>query len=278
MGDTLMCSTVAHELRRRGVKNIWLETRWKRDFSNQPVFDGVLDERYETEWLVEKLGGRVVYPRYARAVPDEDREIGPSSHILAEMCRQAGMVGEITARPYFEAPDEPTLKLPDKFIVIGVLGSHGVLTKNWYTERFQALAILLSQEFMLVQMGSDSEPLLPGVIDIRGRTDIREASAVLKKAQCFVGQVGGLMHLARAVECPSVVIYGGREAPQQSGYPVNINLVGRVPCSPCWIIKKCPHDMACMDLIQPVDVVAGVRQLLAHSPARPFPADKFVIE
>lgn len=278
MGDTLMCSTVAHELRRRGVKNIWLETRWNRDFSGQSVFDGVLKESYETEWLVERLGGRIVYPRYARVVPGEDREIGPSRHILAEMCREAGITGEITARPYFDAPAESSLKLPDKFIAIGVLGSHGVLTKNWFIERFQELGVLLNKEFMLVQMGSKSEPLLPGVIDLRGRTDVREASAVLKKAQCFIGQVGGLMHLARAVECPSVIIYGGREAPEQSGYSANINLVGPVPCSPCWIIKRCPYDMACMDVIEPVDVIAGLRRMLDRNPSRPLPADTFVIE
>lgn len=78
MGDTLMCSTVARELRRRGVGNIWLETRWPADFAGQSVFDGVLPESYESEWLVEKLGGRIVYPAYARAVPGEDREVAPS--------------------------------------------------------------------------------------------------------------------------------------------------------------------------------------------------------
>ncbi len=274
MGDTVMCSTVAHELRRRGVRNIWLETRWARDFQGQPGFDGVLPESYETEWLTEKLGGRIVYPAYARALPQEDREIPPAGHILGEMCRRSGLSGEITLRPYFAVSGEAAPELPRDFIAIGGLGDHAVPTKNWFADRFQALAALLGKEFQLVQLGAKAQPLLAGAVDLRGRTDLRQAAGVLQKARCFVGEVGGLMHLARAVDCPSVVIYGGREAPRQSGYAANINLVGQVPCAPCWIIKKCPHDMACMELIHPAGVFAAVKELLGRSPSRPLAAEK----
>lgn len=278
MGDTVMCSTVAHELRRRGVENIWLETRWPRDFAGQPAFDGVLPESYESEWLAEKLGGRVVYPSYTRAVPQEDREIAPSGHILGEMCRQAGILGEISLRPYFAATGEVPAGLPKDFIAISSLGGHAVLTKNWFLDRYQTLAALLGKKFRLVQLGSESQPLLDGAIDLRGRTDLRQAAAVLKRAACFVGEVGGLMHLARAVDCPSVVIFGGREAPRQSGYAANVNLVGQVPCSPCWIIKHCPHEMACMDLIQPTGVFAAVKDMVGRRSGEPLSVETMVVE
>ena len=278
MGDTVMCSTVAHELRRRGVKNIWLETRWARDFAGQSIFDGILPESYETEWLADKLGGRIVYPAYARALPQEDREIAPEGHILAEMCRQAGMTGKIAVRPYFEAGADLPSEVPKDFIAISSLGGHAVLTKNWFQDRFEALAALLGKEFQVVQLGAESQPLLAGAIDLRGRTDLRQAASVLKRARGFIGEVGGLMHLARAVDCPSVVIYGGREAPRQSGYAANINLVGQVPCSPCWIIKKCPHDMDCMDLIQPAAVFAAVKELLRRRVVRPLAAENEILD
>lgn len=278
MGDTLMCSTVAHELRRRGVENIWLETRWPADFAGQPAFDGVLPESYESEWLAEKLGGRIVYPAYARAVPGEDREVAPSGHILGEMCRQAGVLGEVSLRPYFDASGEAPPEIPRDFIAISSLGGHAVLTKNWFLDRYQALAALLGKEFRLVQLGAASQPLLAGAVDLRGKTDLRQAAAVLQRAACFVGEVGGLMHLARAVDCPSVVIFGGREAPRQSGYAANINLVGPVPCSPCWIIKHCPHEMACMEVIQPAAVFAAVKDLLVRRSGRPLIVEKTIVE
>lgn len=278
MGDTVMCTTVARELRRRGVKDIWLETRWVEDFAGQSMFDGVLPETYETEWLAEKLGGRIVYPAYARALPEEDREIAPAGHILGEMCRHAGIVGQIALRPYFEVSGGPYRGVPKDFIAISGAGGHAVLTKNWFQERYHALSGMLRHDLPLVQLGSPAEPPIAGADDLRGRTTLRQAASVLKQARCYVGEVGGLMHLARAVDCPSVVIYGGREAPAQSGYAANVNLAGKVPCSPCWIIKNCPHDMGCMDLIQPADVAAAVRKLLDSAPARPLQAETFVVE
>ncbi|MDE2510280.1 MAG: glycosyltransferase family 9 protein [Elusimicrobia bacterium] len=278
MGDTVMCTTVAHELRRRGMKDIWLETRWVEDFAGQSVFDGVLPESYETEWLAVTLGGRIVYPAYARALPAEDREIGPAGHILGEMCRQAGIVGRITLRPYFQAPGDGLRDLPEDFIAISGAGGHAVLTKNWFQERYHALSAMLRKDLRLVQLGSPSEPPIDGADDWRGRTTLRQAADVLKRARCYVGEVGGLMHLARAVDCPAVVIYGGREAPRQSGYVANVNLAGNVPCSPCWIIKNCPHEMGCMDLIRPADVAAAVRRLLDSCPGRPLHADSITLE
>jgi hypothetical protein len=277
MGDTLMCSTVAFELRRRGVKNVWLETRWPEDFAGQPEFDGVLPESYESEWLAEKLGGRVLYPAYASAAPGEDREIAPNGHILAEMCRRSGILGEVSIRPYFTVDETHAPPLPDEYIAIAGVGGHAVQTKNWYDDRFQSLSRLLETKLPLVQLGSAADRRLDGALDLRGKTDIRQAAAVLRRARCFVGEVGGLMHLARAVDCPSVVIFGGREAPRQSGYSANLNIVGRVDCSPCWIIKNCPNHMACMDNIRPESVASEVLGLLSRGVPRPLLTDKLVV-
>ncbi len=278
MGDTVMCTTVAHELRRRGVKNIWLETRWADDFADQSVFDGTMPQTYETEWFVQRLGGKIIYPAYARALLEEDREIAPQGHILGEMCRQSGALGEITLRPYFEVETKRYRHVPKDFIAISGVGAHAVLTKNWFQDRFHALAGILRKGIPLVQLGGLSEPLIAGADDLRAQTDLRQAARILKQARCYIGEVGGLMHLARAVDCPSVVIYGGREAPSQSGYSANINLTGKVSCSPCWIIKNCPHNMDCMNLIQPAEVAAAVKRLLDHAPSRPLQAEKIVVE
>ena len=47
------------------------------------------------------------------------------------------------------------------------------------------------------------------------------------------------MHMARAVDCPSVIVYGGRLRPDQIGYICNENLYNAVECSPCWLDTRC---------------------------------------
>jgi ADP-heptose:LPS heptosyltransferase len=80
----------------------------------------------------------------------------------------------------------------------------------------------------------------------------------------FIGLVGFLMHLARAVNTRSVIVYGGRELPSQSGYTCNENITHLLPCSPCWQWNRCAFEHACMTGIQSEAVLAAVRRQLAR--------------
>jgi ADP-heptose:LPS heptosyltransferase len=73
------------------------------------------------------------------------------------------------------------------------------------------------------------------------------------------------MHVARAVECPSVIVYGGREAPWQSGYVSNLNIYSELPCAPCWQADTCDYNRKCMDEISVERVVSGIRQMMTRS-------------
>jgi ADP-heptose:LPS heptosyltransferase len=81
----------------------------------------------------------------------------------------------------------------------------------------------------------------------------------MSQSLTFVGLVGFLMHLARSVDCRSVIVYGGREAPWQSGYSCNENLFTTLSCSPCWLWSKCDHGHRCMKEIEPQRVVTGIQ-------------------
>jgi ADP-heptose:LPS heptosyltransferase len=78
--------------------------------------------------------------------------------------------------------------------------------KEWLPERFQAVVNALSGQLNFVQVGSSGDPKLDNVIDLRGKTTLRQAAAVLARSRLFVGLVGGLMHLARAVDCSAVIV------------------------------------------------------------------------
>jgi ADP-heptose:LPS heptosyltransferase len=137
-------------------------------------------------------------------------------------------------------------------------------TTEWFPERFAEVVRAIPPGFEVIQLGGTDEPLLPGVRDLRARTGLREAAAILHASELFIGLVGLLMHLARAVDCPGVIVYGGRERPDQSGYAANLNLARSPECSPCWLWNTCDHAMKCMDAIPASEVIAAVRHRLGQ--------------
>ena len=118
---------------------------------------------------------------------------------------------------------------------------------------------------MTAPPGEHADRRLSGLHDLRGATTVRETAAILQNSRLYIGAVGFLMHLARAVDCPSVVVFGGREAPWQSGYICNVNLFSAVECAPCWRWNTCDLDRLCMRAIEPDDVIQGVERLLDQS-------------
>jgi hypothetical protein len=200
---------------------------------------------------------------------DEDDEmVPPRHHFITELCRCAGITGTVALRPYLVLTESEKRKWLSArgCIAVQSSGMGGKLpmrNKEWFPDRFQAVVNDLRKECEFVQLGSASDPPLQHVKDLRGRTSIRDAAAVLHHARFYIGNAGFLMHLARAVECPSVIVYGGREAPWQSGYACNINLSTALPCAPCWRFNKCDFERKCMTKITADDVVQGAQKLLA---------------
>lgn len=134
--------------------------------------------------------------------------------------------------------------------------------KNWYPERFLEVSKRLKEAYRLVQLGRSSDPALEVDLDLRGKIRPRAAAAVLASCSVLLCQVGFLMHAAAAVGTRAVVIYGGFEAPWESGYEQNINLYTKLPCSPCWLRGPCPYDKECMKQISVDEVMNSVSEAL----------------
>lgn len=271
-GDDLLCTTVLHELQKRSSRKIWM-------ISNHPeLFQGMGDAtRILPPTLRSDSLRRYRHLEYARYRSETDRSDPPARHIIAELCAKAGITGKVALRPYLHltAAEKADGQWAAGKIVIqssGLGGKFQMKNKQWPAERFQAVVDALRDEIDFVQIGSASDPLLAHVQDLRGKTTIREAASFLSNARLYVGNAGFLMHAARAVECPSVIIFGGREAPWQSGYPANENLYTALPCSPCWLWNKCDYDRKCMNEISAQDVVRAVQTKL-NQPRGPLPVD-----
>lgn len=105
-------------------------------------------------------------------------------------------------------------------------------------------------------------------------TSIRQAAAVIKYAQAYVGHEGALHHLAGAFGTPAVVLMGGYVGPGQTGYnlPQHRYLTGGA--KPCGTRGPCAHCEAAMRAITPDLVLRNLLKVVEyerserHLPAR----------
>jgi heptosyltransferase I len=105
------------------------------------------------------------------------------------------------------------------------------------------------------------------VVDLAGRTGLRELAAVFRHCRVAFGPDCGPMHIAAAVGCPVVSLWGAT-APERSapwGF-AHLAIKARIPCHPCYL-RRCPIDRECMHRIEPDEVIAAVEQAMGAAPA-----------
>lgn len=269
IGDQLLCSAVFHELRRRGETRLWMMSNHAPLFAHNPDVDAVLPVDWRVSAALARLGARRYRPVYTQRNPATDRDDPPKRQIIAEMCTLSGLTGSVAVRPYMVLRERERAAgrlVPNQIAIqsSGMAARYPMSNKEWRPERFQAVVAALRGRYRFVQLGAVADPPLDGALDLRGKTTLRETAAILSQSQLFVGLVGFQMHLARAVDCRAVIVYGGREDPAISGYNCNENLYAPVPCAPCWLWNRCDYDHRCMRAIEADDVVAAIEQQAAR--------------
>lgn len=181
-------------------------------------------------------------------------------------------------------------------------GKTDVTIKWWDAARYQKVVDAFRGRILFVQVGRarDHHPALRGVIDLRGRTNLRQLVRLVYHAQGVISPVTAVMHLAAAVPTqpdtpplrPCVVIAGGREPVHWESYPGHqfIHTIGALPCcrsGGCWKARTVPlgdgdsrddpkhlcvnvaGDLPrCMDLITAEEVVRRVELYFAGGTLR----------
>jgi hypothetical protein len=251
IGDDLLCTAVAREFARRGRGQTVMFSRYPALFEQNPDVAAVYNYGYPTVGRLRRWGYSCTVPQYSDDDFAHDRDIFQNEPVIVTMCRSASVTGVVDLRPYLNLlPSEKAAgHLMKNQVVIqssGLAVGPGVMkNKDWYPERFQAVADAIQGSVNLIQLG-------------------QKTAAIMASSVLFIGQVGFMMHLARAVDCRGVIVYGGRETPGISGYIANENVVGLTFCSPCWQRNKCDFGRECMRMIQPAEVTAAVRRQLAR--------------
>ncbi len=164
--------------------------------------------------------------------------------------------------------------VPQDSLLIGINpGAAYGSAKRWYPERFAQVSSALVNKHMakVIIFGSQQElgiareienlSSVP-VINMAGKTTIRELMALIKQCSIFITNDSGPMHIAAALNIPIVAIFGSTD-PEKTGPMGNNHIVIKkdVDCSPCFK-RKCPTDLKCMDLITVDDVLKGVERII----------------
>lgn len=109
------------------------------------------------------------------------------------------------------------------------------------------------------------------VINVAGRTTLRELCAVLRNCTVALTNDTGPMHVAAAVGTPVVVPFGSTSpeltGPGAAGDRRHQLIIGEAPCAPCFL-RECPVDFRCMHAITVEQVTTHVLHILHPSPAR----------
>jgi hypothetical protein len=139
--------------------------------------------------------------------------------------------------------------------IIAAGGKRDITIKWWSTDRWQSVVDHFRGRILFVQVGAqgDHHPPLRGVLDLRGRTDVRQLIRLVHHSSGVLCPVTSLMHLAAAVPVregrpqnrPCVVVAGGREPAQWEAYPHHqfLHALGALRCCDnggCWKARTVP--------------------------------------
>lgn len=131
-----------------------------------------------------------------------------------------------------------------KFWIINAGYKGDYILKNWGYANWLELVHLLRNDIQFVQVGEGNpghtHRALPGVIDLVGKTSLRELIRLTHHSEGAVCHVTLQMHLQAAFQKPCVVIAGGRESPRWEYYPNHryLETTGFLDCCSydgCWL-------------------------------------------
>ncbi|HOJ30718.1 MAG TPA: glycosyltransferase family 9 protein [bacterium] len=101
------------------------------------------------------------------------------------------------------------------------------------------------------------------VFNLAGKTTFRQLAYLLSCSELLITNDTGTMHLASAMKCPVIAIFGPGN-PQRYGPIGNRNIVLHTQrdCFPCVVESKCKREFICMNDVTIEDVCGAVLQML----------------
>jgi len=149
--------------------------------------------------------------------------------------------------------------------------------KKWLPERFAAVADRLiddtgAQAVLFGSAGDRSSTAAVAqsahhpLVDIAGKTTLKEAIAVIARCNLFLSNDSGLMHVAGALGIPTIAVFGSTNpATTSPAGKKSVVIHHDVGCAPC-LKPDCPTDFRCMEMIGVEEVYVAAQKLLGAAP------------
>lgn len=276
LGDTIMVTGLARELKRVDENiRIAIASRRPEIFANNPNIDE------NRGWHLWRSGYTVQAGYHRNDLGGDLHAVEIQWNSLWKELKEAGYNTPENSPPKIEQV-HPEIHLTEAELEAGrelgkragdperplvLISSGGKLkpthNREWGQANYQTVVEALAPHVRLMQIGGEEPLTVDGkkLHDV-GMLPIRETAALFAACDAMLVQEGGLMHVARAVDAPTVVIFGGYVLPQQTGYRGQVNLWAKPECSPCILTpENCPH-LKCMVEINPRLVLRCIVELI----------------
>lgn len=271
-----------YDKRYEGIRGLW---RLSMDLKEEGFHMAILLQNAFRAALIAFLAGiprRVGYARDMRGPLLTDplrvrKEKRHQVYYYWEILSALGGDGSVPLRPRIIPPriGNAPFTISGPFAGISPGASYGP-AKRWIPERFASLGDrLVDMGFEVVIFGGrGDEEVCNAVssamerpsINLCGRIDLTTFIGILSRSSLFVTNDSGPMHIASALDVPTVAIFGSTD-PELTGPLGGRSVVIKkdVECSPCFE-RECPYGhYRCMEEIGIEEVMDGVRRLLQGS-------------
>lgn len=197
--------------------------------------------------------------------------------LMAETSGFTGMNFEslhlsLTSKDYIVRQQE----LPERYVVICNSAEALTVTRSTWTKILPAekmtniVGKLKALGIPSVLLGASKDDAEVGGVDydLRGRSNLRQAGAILKDSAFFIAPEGGLANMAKAVGRSGVVCFCSTP-PEFFAFQENINITPKT-CGGCWwatpsYLYHCPRLLRmpeCGQSIQEDEVIEAARSLM----------------
>ena len=171
------------------------------------------------------------------------------------------------------------IQLSDKPILALCPGAEYGPAKRWPAEHFAAVANeKIRQGWQVWIFGSSKEADLTAEIQAKtnnqcvnfaGAANLAQAVDLLSLAQAVVTNDSGLMHVAAALQKPTIAIYGSSSPKFTPPLGDKVKIMSlNLPCSPCFR-RKCPlKHLKCLRDLMPMQVLTALKELTQREAER----------
>lgn len=277
VGDTLLLMSALEYLYLQHGKKLLIGTYYCELIENCEYLD-LLDGFYEDTFNInnyEKVVKYGINPIFITGtkfitINSQIRPAWGDNHILINVCNKLGVTLPIQVKTkMFLRKDEISYGKFFKNNQIAITGAGWQKYKTIPFKTLQQVVTLLSKKYNFVQIGHISDPLLDGVLDMRSEGSLRKTASILYNSDVLLCGIGGMMHMARAVNCRAVVGFSYAEPLHLENYICNINVFTKnVSCKRCGenldfpYLIQCKDNFSCIRDISPVDLCNALEEQL----------------